>query len=106
MEGIQILNTIQVQVPSTLSEIGLVLLLLCVFLAIISLGCEEYRLMITFLVAALVGFAFMCCSEGEEVKTRYEVTIDKSVSYLELTERYNIIEQRGELFVIEAKQSN
>ena len=51
---------------------------------------------------AVFGFAF---SYPLETKTtvRYEVTVDDSVSLTEFYEHYNIIEQRGEIFIVEKK---
>ena len=37
------------------------------------------------------------------VETRYEVTIDDSVSMKEFAEKYEIIEERGKIFVIKEK---
>lgn len=51
---------------------------------------------------SLFGSAF---SYSPETKTtmRYEVTIDDSVSLTEFYEHYNVIEQRGQIFVVEEK---
>lgn len=35
--------------------------------------------------------------------TQYECTIDKDVSFVELYEKYNVIEQRGDIWVLEEK---
>ena len=39
-------------------------------------------------------------------KYKYEVTIDKSVPMTEFYEKYEIIEQRGEIFVIKEKEKD
>ena len=36
---------------------------------------------------------------------RYECTIDSNVSFVELYEKYNVIEQRGNIWVLEEKTS-
>lgn len=36
-------------------------------------------------------------------KVRYEVTVNDDTSFVEIIENYNIIEQRGEIFVLEEK---
>lgn len=53
---------------------------------------------------ALFGSA---CSYPPETETtmQYEVTIDDSVSLTEFYEHYNVIEQRGEIFVVEKKDN-
>lgn len=35
--------------------------------------------------------------------TRYECIIDSNVSFVELYEKYNVIEQRGDIWVLEEK---
>ena len=59
-------------------------------------------LILSIFIGALVGAA---CSYPPETKTtmRYEVIIDDSVSLVEFYEHYNVIEQRGEIFVVEEK---
>lgn len=37
-------------------------------------------------------------------KYRYEIMIDDSTTFSEVMEKYNIIEQRGEIFVVEEKE--
>lgn len=37
---------------------------------------------------------------------QYEVMIDDTVSFAEVIEKYDIIEQRGEIFVLEEEESN
>lgn len=36
-------------------------------------------------------------------KYQYEILIDDNVTFNEVTEKYNIIDQRGEIFVVEEK---
>lgn len=36
---------------------------------------------------------------------QYEVTISDDVSFTEFTEKYNIIEQRGEIYVVQEKET-
>ena len=53
---------------------------------------------------AIFGSAFSYPPETETTM-RYEVTIDDSVSLTEFYEHYNVIEQRGEIFVVEKKDN-
>ena len=39
-----------------------------------------------------------------EGRTQYECTIDDSVSFAEVYEKYKVIEQRGEIWVLEDKE--
>ena len=42
--------------------------------------------------------------QTETGRYRYEATIDDSVSFLDLQERYNVIEQNGRIWVLEDKK--
>lgn len=41
--------------------------------------------------------------KSETGKFRYEVTIDDSVPFNEVMEKYKVISQRGEIYVLEEK---
>ena len=59
----------------------------------------------TALVFAAIGFAIGLFAPREEIKV-YKVTIDETVSYLEFTERYKVIEQDGLIYTLEERESN
>jgi hypothetical protein len=72
----------------------------------VALASDKYKAVIVFLALCLASGIVMF-HPSMEVKTKlYEAIVDKSVSYIELTEKYNIIERRGEIFVLEEKTSN
>ena len=50
------------------------------------------------LILAIVG-----CSTP--IYTQYEVTISDKVSFVELNEKYRIIEQRGEIYIIQERNN-
>ena len=54
-------------------------------------------------ILCVTGIYMSIYANNNYLKTRYEAIIDQSVSYMELTEKYNVIEQRGEIFVLEEK---
>ena len=63
------------------------------------------------LVASILLFfpAIVCATLSDEVvvptgEYQYEVLIDDTTSFTEITEKYNIVEQRGEIFVLEDKE--
>lgn len=106
MEGVEILNIIYIQQMHPMEIIGFMLLIFGGFLFIIALGCEERNAMIVFLIMTFIGMILLFYTEELEPKIQYEVTVDESVSYKKLTDKYNIIEQRGEIFVLEEKESD
>lgn len=59
------------------------------------------------LLIALVGMVIIALPAGTltgPTLTRYECLIDESVSMTEVYERYEIIEQRGDIWVLEDKE--
>lgn len=123
MDGITILN----EIVTPIKEISN--LTTCVFILIISIilssilwGAITYILLKldgrvdkvkictmsligTFLGAILGGMLFAEVAKEEKIgeKITYEVTIDDTISMTEFNKRYNIIEQRGKIYVIEEK---
>ena len=120
MDGVTILNEIEVvQVMNDTFNYtaGCIALIITVLIGAIigffigRIQCDEIQgtlagallgLVLGLFTMAVFGFAF---SYPLETKTtvRYEVTIDDSVSLTEFYEHYNVIEQRGEIFVVEKK---
>lgn len=120
MDGVTILNEIEVvQVVNdtfnyTAGGIAFCITILICAIAGFFIGridCDEITgtfvgallgLLLGIFTMALCGSAF---SYPPETKTtvRYEVIIDDSVSLTEFYERYNIIEQRDQIFVVEEK---
>ena len=58
---------------------------------------------LAFIVALVVGIS-SCGTDQLTGRYRYECTIDESVSMKEVYERYEIIEQRGDIWVLEDKE--
>ena len=57
-------------------------------------------------IACFVGTIVFGCTDMFKVKTdriQYECTIDDSASFTEIASKYNIVEQRGEIWVVEDK---
>ena len=121
MDGVTILNEIEVvQVVNdafnyTAAFIALIITVLICAVAGFFIGrldCEEVGgalmgvligLVLSIFTGALFGI-ILGYPPVTETTMRYEVTIDDSVSLTEFYEHYNVIEQRGEIFVVEEKQ--
>lgn len=59
------------------------------------------------IIAGLCGAMLILASEEIQVPSgeyHYEIMIDDTTPFAEVIEKYNIIEQRGELFVVEEKE--
>lgn len=112
MDGVTVLNVIE---KTQLPDWAIASIVLCTFA------------MIGFLFAFLAGDSIkkinicgtgLCCTMilififfligtyTSDTMLRYECTIDSNVSFVELYEKYNVIEQRGDIWVLEEKVSN
>ncbi len=69
-------------------------------------GCNDRVVMAAVLVGTVVGLG---CYKGAMRPTgeyRYEVMIDESVPMTEFYERYDVIDQRGKIYVIKEKEND
>ena len=110
MEGVQILNKIEV---TEFGVCNILLLIAFIFFTVISIALmiivdEIYLtiifgvLTVVFTIACGVSMAISFDSSGKHY--RYECLIDESISLNDLYEKYEIVEQRGEIWVLEEKE--
>ena len=113
MDGVTILNTIELTGTSPGAFVTLVITGL---LFLILMSCAEpinpkADGLVIFLIASS-AIAFLVCMgimvyQSENRKTgelQYEVTIDDTVSMTEFNKKYEIIEQRGDIFVVKERE--
>lgn len=111
MNGITILNTIVIDEPAkwvlpTALSLGFVCI--CTFLLMLNtdggigticLGSASTLALISALIIVLASQSHWRANE----RNQYECIIDDSVSINEVYENYNIIERRGDIWVLEEK---
>lgn len=107
MTGVEIINTYEK--IDMFSIISLVILIALVGLAIIYIfsKCKNFSTMFAPDVLFIV-FVFLVCVVGlwyalAHPSTIHEAKIDKTASYLELTDKYEVIENRGSVYVLKEK---
>lgn len=107
IEGITVLNKIAITgVPSwmmILTAAIFIIGLIVVAIAIIS-EWPTWKVIIPIIIVLVIWF--ICGIFNITIKTgeyRYECIIDDSVPYNEVVENYNIIDQRGDIWVLEDK---
>ena len=84
--------------------IGLIVLGFVLFLSgmiadCIGIGITGGIMMICAFLSLLIGIPIDCATQIPDY-TKYEVIIDDSVSMNEFTEKYEVLEQRGQIYVI------
>ena len=113
MEGVTILNTIEVMASTWgFSIVGLIIAILSLlFLIGIIFSIIKNEVFITSFLSMLVVFdvliSIMCFSSANEYFDHYEyqVIIDDSVSLVEFTEKYEILDQEGLIYTVKEKET-
>lgn len=113
MEGIDILNKTEIMTTPFLANL-LFFLFIILFLAgfcIFIYGAYVSSLVPIIISIAMISVSIFflwqaCLKESTEStgRYRYEVTIDDSVSFLDLQEKYDVIEQNGKIWTLEDKE--
>ena len=113
MKGIDILNRTMVTDTCNWAYIIItisIVVLIISALSFIAFAAMEYfniaNVCLGFLILSIVVlFSFVIINPQTETgRYRYEVTIDDDVSFLDLQERYNVIEQNGRIWTLEDKE--
>ena len=113
MEGITILNQTEVMEPTplattTVAILTIISLISCIafFIAYITMVSNVCPVILAFIsISSLVAVFFISVLSPKHLTGyKYEVTIDKNVSMKEVYERYEIVEQRGDIWVLRDKE--
>ena len=112
MKGIEILTKEPIlELSKTLSIICMILFavfiisLICIF---VSIGEVYYKHVAIFAIISLVSLTSILIMQSYTKPTgryKYKVTIDESVSMIEVYEKYNVIKQDGKIWTIEDKKN-
>lgn len=86
--------------------IGIILAFICVMMAIASVKGQDFYIIVGVILFAacwiisFIGIIF----EKPSGRYRYECLIDDTVPYTEIYDKYDVIEQRGSIWVLEDKE--
>lgn len=111
MDGVTILNTFTVSNCSSLAMIiGIIIAAIGIIFFCFMWDSSEDADTICygiFCVGAIIGAMFILFMSQNHwrvnVRQRYECVLDTDASFVELYEKYNVIEQRGDIWVLEEK---
>ena len=113
IEGIDVLNKTEImRNPSYIGLLfGLFVILFIIGTGILFYGAYEESIVpliiaIVMIVLSIVALFQACSKQGTEHtgRYRYEVTIDDSVSFVDLQKKYDVIEQNGKIWTLEDKE--
>ena len=106
MDGVIILNSYE-----SLTNFGSILLMsiLCAWslaaaiVALFSLlkyGCDSWKEFAILIICVILAIVCGCLIPEDKYETRYQVTVDNSVSMNEFQNKYEIIEVEGKIYTV------
>ena len=109
-----ILNTIELTKTAPIVDgifISCIALFILGFIIAFTVSTKYAKIGTTLAAIAVASFlgAFICAGLKDDItvpsgEVHYEVLINDDTSFTEVIEKYDIIEQRGEIFVLEEKE--
>lgn len=112
MDGITILNTfINTSSPSwtaglMVGGVGLMMIGMITFLVSQKFSQFVFGLIVIG-IGVIMSICGIICSNKEAIETtRYECIIDETVNANDLYNKYNVVEKRGEIWVLEEKDND
>ena len=113
MEGITILNQTEIMEPTPLAVKVIVILMIIALISCIAFFIAEY-IMASITCPVILAFisilslvtvlVISILSPKHLTGYKYEVTMDENVSMKEVYKRYEIVEQRGDIWVLRDKE--
>ena len=113
MEGVTILNQTEIMEPTQLTAtivaiLTIISLISCIafFIAYITMVSNVCPVILGFIsISSLISVLVISILSPKHLTGyEYEVTIDENVSMKEVYERYEIVEQRGDIWVLRDKE--
>lgn len=116
MDGVTILNTIVSGGYGTIGTTMIIFGIIVFFLSLLSvtISYEPYNKtngeFIISIIVAIISFILIIIGIGFAANstetTTYEVTISEEVLFKDFTSKYEIIEQRGDIYVVKKREQN
>lgn len=109
MNGVIILNSYE-----SLTNFGsvFVMIVLCVWffaaavvilLSLLKDGCDSWKGPVFLIICVILSIVCGCLTPKEKHETRYQVTVDDSVSMNEFQDKYEIIEIEGKIYTVKER---
>lgn len=113
MEGIEILQTIEVVTHNYAWVVGIVVfavLFICFLIFILkNLGYSDGYVFPIFILALLLIFVFVCVVgfiKSKKIEYNYLATIDENVSVVEFVDKYEVIDHSDRLYTIKERNND
>ena len=106
MNGVIILNSYEsltnfdsILLISILCAWSLAVAIVALF-ALLKYGCDSWKEFAIFVVCVVLTIVCGCLIPEDKYETRYQVTVDNSVSMNEFQNKYEIIEVEGKIYTV------
>ena len=114
MTGINILNKTEIMEytyeQNIFFAVLLIIWIISAMLIVIGLICSFKWPVIIGGILFLTSYITMCTVDLEKSKNtgryKYEATIDENVSFTEIYKKYDVVKQKGDIWVLKDKESN
>ncbi len=103
MDGVTILYTVQTYNVFEAILMGISLFGVVMF-GVIAFSMLDENLLVSCVFVSLTTVLIIACIRMPRSEVRYEVTVDESVSYQELSTRYEIVSKRGQIITLREKE--
>ena len=107
MDGVTILNIIPAFNSLTITIIFAILFVISMIVTVVILNeFNSFKpLCVSLVVLGLIGLGLLVSFFIPSQPERYEVSISDDVTFNDFIERYKIIEERGQIFIVEKREN-
>ena len=102
IDGVTVLNIIEGGINAGYLIATLISLFLLIISILVTIEDDRFEGLIVGSIIGLISFTYLTISCPRPIE--YEVTVDETVSLAEFTENYEIVEQRGDIYIIKLKE--
>lgn len=71
-----------------------------VLLSLLKDGCDSWKRPVFLIICVILTIVCGCLTSKEKHETRYQVTVDDSVSMNEFQDKYEIIKMEGKIYTV------
>lgn len=102
IDGVTVLNIIEGGINTGYLIATLISLFLLIISILVTIEDVRFEGLIVGSIISLIFFTYLTISCLRPIE--YEVTVDETVSFVEFTENYEIVEQHGNIYIIKLKE--
>ena len=102
IDGVTVLNIIEGGINAIYLIAAFISLFLLIVIILVAIEDDRFEELIVGPIIGLIFFTWLTIFCPRPIE--YEVTVDETVSFVEFTENYEIVEQHGNIYIIKLKE--